>query len=276
MKFFKSNKCLTILFLIVTMSMNSQNNTIPSKYSRTNSNNKLYLSLGLNSSSFQDVKYSSVRYSGIGGLFNIGYSSENDKRFWETALTVNLNLEAANTHSNGSSVVVHPILFFKYLKPIKENLKVGARIDMLDFYLRKITGLGNNGNYILNGHNLYGSIQYNYQLNSNWNLIGEFDLGLLSFKNESISFAFSAPQTALDAGEFNYQDGAISNPFGYKYFKLRHIANNLNLKTAFLFQYKKRISVGYFWSMDRFSTVKNYPTTKGLHNLVFRYNILNK
>ena len=93
---------------------------------------------------------------------------------------------------------------------------------------------------------------------------------------ESTSFGFSAPQTGLENGDFNYQNEALSNPFGYKYFESKHIGNYLNIKTSFLFQYKERISIGYNWSIRNFSNTKTYPVTTAMHKVLFRYNIINK
>ena len=103
-----------------------------------------------------------------------------------------------------------------------------------------------------------------------------YDLGLLSFMKEMASFAFSAPQNILEDGEFNYQNEDLSDPFGYDYFELKHIGNNLNIKTSFLFQYKERISIGYVWNIRHFANVKSYPVTTGMHNITFRYNIFHK
>ena len=56
-------------------------------------------------------------------------------------------------------------------------------------------------------------------------LQGTADLGILSFMKESTSFGFSAPQSALENGEFNYQNEALESPFGYKYFDFKYLGN---------------------------------------------------
>ncbi len=249
---------------------------VPIKKSKKNYSNNLFIDLGGNYSSFQDVKYSDVHYAGAGLNFNIGYNKSNENYFWETALKLNYSTESASTHNLGKAIVVNPTIYFKYLKPIKKNFKVGARLDLLDSYFRKIEELGNNGTYYINGHHLYGSVMHDYKLNDNWNLQSGLDLGLVSFMKESTSFGFSAPQTALEEGGFNYQSESLESPFGYKYFDWKYFGNNLNIKTSFFFQYKNRISLGYSWDMKRFANVKSYPVTTGMHNIIFRYNIIHK
>jgi hypothetical protein len=266
---------ISLLFLSIIGFAQTQTK-IPTKQSNNPFVGNLFIGLGGDYTSFQDVKYSDVQYGGIGANLNIGYNRNKENYFWETAIELNYSIEGAKTHDNGMTTVINPIIYFKYLKPINQDFKVGARLDLIDFYLRRTQGLGNNGGYITNGHHLYGSVMHDYRLNEKWNLQSGLDLGLLSFSNESTGFAFSAPQNALENGEFNYQNESLSNPFAYKYFNWNYLGNSFSLKTSFLFQYKKRIAIGYFWDMKHFSNVKSYPVTTGRHNIIFRYNIIHK
>jgi len=248
-------------------------------YSQTDSINnskQLYVGSGISYSNFQDVRYSNVQYSGIGTGLEIGYKNQNNKRLWGVALTFNYNSEKAETHDMGKTLVLNPNVSFNYLKPINNNFLIGGRIDLFDFYYRNTEGLGNNSNYYINAHHLYGSLIYNKNLKKEWNLEASIDLGLFSFMKESTSFGFSAPQKPLENGEFNYQNSKLSNPFGYKYFESKYIGNHLNLKTSIILQYKKRISIGYTWRVRHFATTKSYPVTTGIHNFIIRYNIINK
>tara|TARA_B110000977_G_C10993063_1_gene460712 strand:- start:380 stop:1201 length:822 start_codon:yes stop_codon:yes gene_type:complete len=236
----------------------------------------LFINFGGTYSSFQDIKFSNTKYAGKGFNAGFGFNKTTTKSFWESSLNFNCSKENANTHSSGPALVINANIYFKYLRPLKNNFLIGGRVDAIDFYFRKVEGLGNNSVYYINSHHLYGSLIHHKKINENWNLESSVDLGLLSFMKELTSFGFSAPQNALEDGEFTYQNDALSNPFGYKYFEWKHIANNINIKTAFLFKYKERISVGYSWNLRHFSNLKSYPVTTGLHNITFRYNIIHK
>ncbi|MBT3207976.1 MAG: hypothetical protein HN704_09715 [Bacteroidetes bacterium] len=260
-------KQILLVSVLVLCFLNGNTQTDPISNNALAKN--LFIGIGGVYSSFQDVKYSNVRQGGIGGLFEIGYSNKNEKRFWETGLYVSLSFEKAATHNSEKTNALNPYAYFKYLKPIKNSdFLIGGRIDILDFDLRVNDALGNNGHYYTNGSYLFGSVMHNKQLNDNWNLQSSLDIGLLSFMKESTSFAFSAPQNGLEDGEFNYQNKELESPFGFKYFEFKPIGKIINIKTSFLFQYKERISIGYFWQMKRFSTLKSYPTTKGTHNRI--------
>jgi hypothetical protein len=267
---------LTILLMLFTILGNAQTKPdIPVKITKNNSTKNLFIGIGGNYSSYQDIKYSNVRYSGAGGVLTIGFNKSEDNYFWETAIEINVGAETGSTHGL-TSTIINPTIYFKYLKPIKKHFKIGARLDLLDFYLRNNKELGNNGSYIITGHHLYASLMHDYKINNKWNLQSSLDLGLLSFMRESTGFAFSAPQNALEEGEFDYQNNALSNPFGYQFFEWKYFGNNINIKTSFEFQYKNRLSIGYRWSMRHFADVKSYPVTIGNHNIIFKYNIIHK
>lgn len=267
---------LVISFVLFTLVVCAQTEPDASAdTTKSNSTKNLFIGIGGNYGSFQDVKYSNVQFAGIGGVFTVGYNQSKENYFWETAVEFNAGFEFGST--NGArSTVLNPTLYFKYLKPLNKNLKIGARLDLLDFYLRNNQGLGNNGSYIITGHNLYGSVMYDYRINEKWNLQSGLDLGLLSFMRESTGFAYSAPQNALEDGKFDFQNSALSTPFGYQFFEWKYFGNNLMIKTSFVFQYKDRISIGYNWSLRHFANVKSYPVTIGAHNITFKYNIIHK
>ncbi len=246
---------------------------IPAKVSKKNLTRNLSLGIGTRMSTFQDLKYSDTRYQGFGGLLSISYTKMTSKSFIELAFDLALSKEGADTHTRGQATVVSPIIYFKYLKPIGKRLKIGGRVDALDIYFRSTQGLGNNGNYILSGHNLFFSLHHNSKLNNNWTLISSADIGILSFMRESVGFAFSAPQNLLEDGRFNYQDDAVSSPFGYKYFDLKYLSNNLNLKSSFMLSYKNKLSIGYSWSIRHFANVRTLSTTAGAHNITIQYNL---
>jgi hypothetical protein len=269
----KQQLILMILFLGLGQSTQAQKGDSSSS---SGASKNFFIGAGGIYTTFQDVKFSNSRYSGAGALLQIGIKKQKNRNYFETALEFSFSTENADTHNEGRAIVINPTLYLKYLKPISNNFLLGGRLDVIDLYYRGVDGLGNNGDTYINGSHLYGSLMYNKTINNKWQLNASIDLGLLSFMKESTSFAFTAPQSALEDGKFSYQDEALESPFGLKYFDLKHIGNNLNLKSSFMLKYKERISFGYSWNMRHFSTVKNYPTTIAKHALIFKYNLNHK
>lgn len=232
------------------------------------SRKSLFVEVGGAYSTFQDVKYSAVSYSGGGAAFTFGFEKENTKSIWSAGLDITFGKEKPNTHSSGNVTALNPKFFGRYLRKINDQLSIGGHWDILGMYFRNTEGLDNNGSYYITSSDLFASGTYQF---------GKFnfglDLGVLSYQKERTSFAFSAPQNALEDGNFDYQDEALDNPFGFKYFRLKSLPQQLNIRTNITYQWKDRISVAYQWSARHFAEVKNYPVTIGSHQIVLRYNI---
>ncbi len=263
---------LTLLF--VNNSYGQLRNAITS--SSDVSTRNLYLGIGAAGDNYQDTKYSDVAYTGVGGVVEFGFNKNKNDYMWETALKVNFGVFVPSSSDFGGGFFIKPLVYLKYLRRLSNNLYVGGRLDLIDFYLRKTNYLGNNGLSYLNGHHLSASLVHEVGLSSNWSLQSSLDLGLLSYEKELLGFAFSVPQKALEDGDFNYQNDGLINPFNYEYFQLNHIANAINIHTSFKFKYKKRISLIYTWQLRQFSTINDYPLTYGIHNIIIRYNLKHK
>ncbi len=235
------------------------------------SSKSFFMELGGSYTTFQDVKYSTVSYSGVGGAFRLGIERNTPKAIWEVGLNGNIGKESPNVHDVGAVTTINPKVYSRYLKKVNDQFSFGAHWDILGLYIRKTDGLDNNGIYYISSSDLFATGIYH---KGKWNL--GLDLGLLSFQKERMSFAFSAPQKGLEDGAFNYQNEALESPFGFKYFTLKPIGKQLYLRTHIQYQWKERIAVGYRWRARRFTEVKNYPVTVGEHQLVIRYNITHK
>ncbi len=257
-------------FSVFTMTAQSETDQIETKKSKS-----LYFDFGPVYSMFQDLKYSKVQYSGLGAGLTIGYRKSNDVGLWETALMLSFSSQQANTHASGQALAANPTVYFKYLKRLNGKLFLGARVDLLNFYFRHTAGLQNNAANFINGNHLYGSVLYKRPINSKLEIQYAIDLGLLSFLKELTSFGFSAPQTVLENGGFNYQDTQISDPFGYRDFVLKTSLNQLNINSSIVMTYKNKLSFGYYWQVMQFANVKSLPITIGTHSLFFKL-ILNK
>lgn len=250
---------ITALFLFLSL--------IPST-SFTQSINDFYLNFGISYSDFQDVKYSTVHYGGIGGLIRFGFEKRSSQAIWGGGISTNIANEKAATHSRGNTFVLNPNFHVNYLKNIKKDLFIGGRWDILDFYFRSVSGLGNNSSYYISSSTLFSSGAYSYK-----NFRFGLDVGLLSYQKENISFGFSAPQNALEDGDFGYQNDALDSPFAFKYYQLKLIGQQISIRTNIQYQFTERFSLGYQWKMNRFSEVKNYPVTYASHWITARFNI---
>lgn len=228
-------------------------------------------------SDFQDIKFSHVRYSGIGAALKLGYNrTKTDKYFMEAALSFLYSKENAHTHDNGGTIVFYPNVYFKYLREINKQFAVGARIDVFDLNMRAGQNLQNNSAQYLASNNLYVSLMYKRPINDHWQFSGAMDLALIGLQKDMPSFAMNYNQKRIEDGEIDYQDINLGEPYPYHYWEFSHVFNNLNLKTAINFHYKSRITLAYNWDMRYWATVKSYPTTIGMHSIVFRYNFAHK
>ena len=248
---------------------------LTTQLSNAQTSKTFYLGLGGSSSSFQDLKYSSLRYGGAGGSLEIHFQKSTEKAIWNTGLTTTVNQEKTSLFTNGKALVVYPKIHFSYLRKINDQLYIGGKWDIMEMYFRQISGLGNNGIYYNTGSYLSASGLYQLNVGAKKLNIG-LDLGILGYFKESTSFTFSASQNILENGNFDYQDGALSNPFGFKYFVIRPTWAHFRLSTKLDYQLNRRFSVGYQWHMRRFAEVKNYPVTAGANTISLRYHFMNK
>lgn len=242
-----------------------------------------FFQLGGVHTSFQDTKFSSVRYNGNGTGIDIGRKVETGTHTFMYGFEMSYSTSKSSTFSLsplfGKIAIARefcPSLYLKYMKQVNDNLSVGGRLDVLDSYFRVTEGLLNNKFYYNVGTNLYFRSSYHRELNDQWRIETGIELGILSFMGESTSFAFTTSQTALEQGQFNYQDEAIGNPFGFKYYELRPIWKYANINMYTDLKFRKRWTLSYQWGLRRFSTVRDYPTTIGIHTLGIRFDFIDK
>jgi len=237
----------------------------------------LFVDIGGSYSNFQDTKYSDVREKGVGAHLRLGYNNMKEKKhFWEAGFMFNFTKDNASTHDQATSTVLYPNVYFKYLTGINKKLYVGARVDIYDNYIRLYQNLQNNATFATVGNYFYGSVLYQTDLSNKWRFKAIGDLALIGVQNESTGFAMSYSQKRIENGGVDYQDPKMGDPSSYAYAEFKHPGNNLIIKTEYSFMYKNRISFAYNWEMRRFATISGYPTTWGMHNVVFRFNIIHR
>ncbi|NPA35979.1 MAG: hypothetical protein GXO47_03920, partial [Chlorobi bacterium] len=199
-----------------------------------------------------------------------------EKHFWETGFWFNYSRDNATTHNRATSDVFNPNVYFRYLKGLNKYLYIGGRIDVFDNYIRIYQNLQNNSVFATAGNYLYASVLYKTNICESWNFQVFADLAVLGIQNEGTAFAMSYSQNRIESGGVDYQDPDMGDPSSYDYAEFKHLGNNFIVKTEYILNYKKRISISYNWEMRRFSVVTDYPTTWGMHNITFRFNIIHK
>ncbi len=229
--------------------------------------------------SFQDVKFSNIRYNGIGTGLKYERFAETDKR--EIAMGVSFNYAKSKpstfeSDNFGQTTVLSPTIFFLYAQKLNDKFSVGGQLNLLEGFLRNVAGAGNNGIYYNIGTHLYARGSYKHVVNDDIILKGTLNYGLFGFMRESTGFAFSAPQSVTENGAFDYQNSALSNPFGVRFYKAMPFWKMGNIQTRIEFNYKKRWTLAYTWNFRRFSTIKGYPTTSGIHTIGVKFDFIDK
>ena len=237
--------------------------------------NNWYIETGGIYSSFQDTKFSNVQYSGFGAVIRVGYNREKtNKYFMETAISFQFSKENAKTHDNGGAMIFYPNIYFKYLRVLNNHFLIGGRADVFDLNIRAVSGLQNNSGQYIASNNLYGSFVFKNPINDNWRFSAALDLALIGIQKDVPSFAMNYSQKRIEEGEVDYQDSSLGEPYPYHYWEFCSVFSSFNIKTALSFQYKSRITLSYNWEMRHWATIKSYPTTIGVHSIVFRYNFI--
>ncbi len=251
----------------------SQTNLLSNEVENFNTSS---FSIGLGGilTSFQDIKYSNARYSGIGTNLSFGYEKISTNYF-STNLNFMYSNEKAKTHGLGKTKVLNGVIDISYLIPIfkkeKQRIYLGTKWDVLDAYFRETEGLNNNSVQYVFGSNLKFASMYERTISDKVKLRAGFNFQVLSFMKESTSFGFSAPQDALENGKFSYQNDKLEAPLGFKYYTFEPFTKYLNIDTQVEMHYKKSWIFTYKWNMQRSNKVKNYPMSRGYSSLSVKY-----
>ncbi|TKG94967.1 hypothetical protein EYV94_09635 [Puteibacter caeruleilacunae] len=231
---------------------------------------KTYLDVGVGRSFFQDQKYSDAKWNGVSGRVDFGNEElrKNHLRGWN--LQVNVGSETPKGHSHSASIV-NPSLSYFYLRQVNEKLYLGANWTIANLYNRSVSGLGNNSSFTDFSSSI--SLRGSYDLNIGKKALKiSADVGLVSLSKMVISFAYSAPQSTLNDGKFNFQDSSIDSPSGKEGFQWMAPWDDLRIKTSIQYALSKRFDLVYRWEYRKYELVKDYPTMYGLNSLSLRYN----
>lgn len=259
--------------VIILMTMYSLN-----IYCQKETNSNTYVSLGGVVTSFQDIKFSNVRYNGIGVSINFGFEKEM-KNLWGINLELIFSEEQAKTHI-GQSIMLNAILNTKFLIPVLNNrntdLHIGGTWDIIDLNFRFDDRLDNNGFTYISTSGIKLSSIYKRKFSARLKLEAGLDFQIFGLVKEIPSFAITENQNMLESGEFSYQNMEANFPNKLKYYAFEPFWDYINTSISVKLHYKKRWAFSYKWNMRRSNRIKGYPLTRGYNTIAIIYKISTK
>jgi len=254
----------SFLFLVLSITVKPQG-------SKTVKNNTIDVGMGMVYTTFQDSRFSNVRYNGLGGTILLDYV-HSGKFVWGVNTSFFYGLSRGKTHHKKASDMSGNLtgdFLFPISKTGKSKLFLGPRADFINMFIRKDNNLTNNSSSITSGTALFAEILYQRNINDRWNFTARGALQLISSMYIGTSFGFAAPQKQLEDGTYDY-NGLQSPHYATPLWEY------LNIETDFRFLYKKRWLFGYRWNMQQDYSVKGMPVTRGVHSFYAAFRFLNK
>jgi len=224
-------------------------------------------------SSFQDLKYSEVHWTGTGFAPSMSFTWQK-KGIHGTGFDLAISTEYPKTFEGaGETNVYRGQIYYYYVHPVKhrENYRLflGAKIDVLDVNWRLIDGLNNNSSYLIFGTNIKAFSNYQRKLNDKWTLNAQLGFQLFGFIEDGTGFAYAAPQEMLVQGDYDYDE--VRLPLYFTPFW-----DYLNIETNFRFSYGKRWVFSYMWRMQQSYIVKDYKETSGYSAIAVGFKLISK
>jgi hypothetical protein len=234
---------------------------------------KLDFGVGGVTSSFQDLKYSAVHWTGFGVMpkFEMSWRKKSIHIAGFDGIVSFENPKTFDTWGKTNVYEVTP--YYRYLHPVynsgNQNIFVGTEINPIDISIRMIDGLSNNGTYIIQSINIKGYTLYEKKFSDKLVVNAQLGLQLLSFMYEGVGFAYAEAQNILEDGDYTYDELKMS-------FKTTPIWNYLNIETRIGVSYGKRWLFSYKWKMQQSYIVPDYTMTKGYSALMVTYHIMSR
>lgn len=241
--------------------------------------------LGVGLDRFQDLKSSPLRLSGTAVPFGIyrGRVSDNSMSNGGIEIRTSELKSSANEGIQVSSSIVN--LHFEYLKKLQSTTKLfdtwylGGRVDLRRQSLENEL-LGNNMANSL----LTSSLSVVNRLERSTRVFGKdaqlsytLSVSPLSFVKEDNSFAFAAPQRALEEGEYNTQ-GFEPGLFEYGELTSLNKFTRVRSKLALHFPAKRRSSwvLAYEWQLQKYTQIEGFGQAMASHDLSISYHLPKK
>lgn len=236
---------------------------------------KIYFGLGSIYNSFQDTRFSSVKFSKATVLPELGFSRISDKTYWHA----NANFFAFNYSFPATDTISYTNLAynirFGYLKSVKANFYVGFNWDVLDYYKRQTEFLNNGSDAYKLSSDMYASGKYVRNISKDWQFDFGLDLGLFSVVNTEPSFTANYQQNIIDKGKVTLIDSDTKRPFKLKNMEFKPFWEQFNIRTVIMLNFKRRLSLSYAWDLRSYSDNKGYPVTNARHSMTLRFNFIN-
>jgi hypothetical protein len=236
---------------------------------------KIYFGFGGMYNSFQDARFSDVKFSKATLLPEIGFSRVSDKNYWHA----NANFFFFNynfpTYDTITYTNIGYNLRFGYLRNLIPSFYLGLNWDMMDYYKRQTEFLGNASDAYKLSSDFYVSGKYLWNISENMDLNFDLDLGLFSFVNTEPSFTANFQQNIIDDGKVTFIDSDTKRPFKLKNMEFKPFWEQFSVRTMTGLNFRRRFSLCYSWDLRTFADNKGYPVTDARHIITLRYNFIN-
>jgi len=257
------NKIWILIVLMGTVNLLSAQNT------------KVYFGFGGIYSSTQDTRFSDVQFNKFSVKPELGFTRISEKDYWLANSSGYVFTQDYPELDTAQVSTMSYNLRVGYLRNIKPNIYVGLTWDIIDYFSKDNSILGNSSNYYKTSSDIFVTGRYLYNIDDNWNFEAGLDFALLSFINTAPSFTANFPQNVVDDGEVSFLDSDTRNPYSLKHMKATPFWKQIYLRTHFEINYKKRLSLVYNWDMRALIEQKGYPVTIALHSLTLRFHFIN-
>ena len=224
-------------------------------------------------SSFQDLKYSDVHWTGGGIASGMSFLWQK-KGIHGAGIETVYGIENPKTFEGiGKTKIYRGQIYYYYVHPVKhrENcqLFLGGKIDAMEVDWRIVDGLSNNASYLIFGTNFKLFSNYQRKINDKWQLDAQLGFQLFAFMEDGNSFAYPAPQQLLEKGDYTYDQERLPvyfTPFW----------DFMNIEASFRFSYGKRWVFSYLWRMQQSYIVDNYRLTTGYSAVTVSFKLISK
>ncbi len=244
-------------------------------FSQNSNRSRLFtfnVGIGGSASTFQDIKYSDVKWSGYGLTPGIDFVWRRNG-IHSAGIEGIVSIENPETFDLGKTNFYWGNLYYKYLHPVNKsknyNLFIGGKLKPFGISMRMVDGLINNGVYLIISSNINAVALFEKQLGKKWVLSTDFGFQIFSVMAENMSFTYSVDQRTLEKGKYNY-DEVEGKMYATPFWEYLGVETSINLS------YGKRWVFGYLWKMEQSNIMPDYKMTMGYSSLRVVYKIVSK
>lgn len=237
---------------------------------------KVYFGLGGIYNSFQDARFTDLRYNKFSFKPELGFKRVSNVDYWNANASI---FDLQNTFPNHDTIKINTLSYnirLGYLRIIVPSFYLGADWDVIDYWKRQTSLLGNGTDAYKLSSDIYLSAKYLYSISEVWSFDFGLDYGMLTFINTEPSFSANFPQNIIDNGEVTFIDSETKSPWKLKNMTTKGFWDQVNIRTNIELNFKKRLSMSYTWDLRSYSDTKGYPVTNATHSLMLRYHFISR